>query len=98
MKINKKYNSDELTMAVEGRIDTITSQILDKQINDELGKFTSLTIDFSDVEYISSAGLRVLISAQKKLDGDASMRIVNVSDVVNEIFTMSGFDKILKIE
>lgn len=85
-------------MAVEGRIDTITSQILDKQINDELGKFTSLTIDFSDVEYISSAGLRVLISAQKKLDGDASMRIVNVSDVVNEIFTMSGFDKILKIE
>ncbi len=98
MKINKKYNGDELTMAVEGRIDTITSQILDKQINDELGKFTSLTIDFSDVEYISSAGLRVLISAQKKLDGDASMRIVNVSDVVNEIFTMSGFDKILKIE
>ncbi|WP_295603086.1 STAS domain-containing protein, partial [uncultured Methanobrevibacter sp.] len=94
----KKYNGDELTMAVEGRIDTITSQILDKQINDELGKFTSLTIDFSDVEYISSAGLRVLISAQKKLDGDASMRIVNVSDVVNEIFTMSGFDKILKIE
>lgn len=85
-------------MAVEGRIDTITSQILDKQINDELGKFTSLTIDFSDVEYISSAGLRVLISAQKKLDGDASMRIVNVGDVVNEIFTMSGFDKILKIE
>lgn len=98
MKINKKCNGDELTMAVEGRIDTITSQILDKQINDELGKFTSLTIDFSDVEYISSAGLRVLISAQKKLDGDASMRIVNVGDVVNEIFTMSGFDKILKIE
>lgn len=98
MKVNKKYNGDELTMAVEGRIDTITSQILDKQINDELGKFTSLTIDFSDVEYISSAGLRVLISAQKKLDGDASMRIVNVGDVVNEIFTMSGFDKILKIE
>jgi len=98
MKINKKYNGDELTMAVEGRIDTITSQILDMQINDELGKFTSLTIDFSDVEYISSAGLRVLISAQKKLDGDASMRIVNVGDVVNEIFTMSGFDKILKIE
>ena len=98
MKVNKKYNGDELTMAVEGRIDTITSQILDKQINDELGKLTSLTIDFSDVEYISSAGLRVLISAQKKLDGDASMRIVNVSDVVNEIFTMSGFDKILKIE
>ena len=98
MKVNKKYNGDELTMAVEGRIDTITSQILDKQINDELGRFTSLTIDFSDVEYISSAGLRVLISAQKKLDGDASMRIVNVGDVVNEIFTMSGFDKILKIE
>lgn len=98
MKINKNYNGDELTMAVEGRIDTLTSQILDKQINDELGRFNSLTIDFSDVEYISSAGLRVLISAQKKLDGDASMRIVNVGDVVNEIFTMSGFDKILKIE
>ena len=98
MKINKNYNGDELTMAVEGRIDTITSQVLDKQINDELGKFTSLTIDFADVEYISSAGLRVLISAQKKLDGDVSMRIINVGDVVNEIFTMSGFDKILRIE
>jgi len=99
MKINKNYNGDELTMAVEGRIDTLTSQILDKQINDELGRFNSLTIDFKDVEYISSAGLRVLISAQKKLEGDdASMRIINVCDVVNEIFTMSGFDKILKIE
>lgn len=98
MKINKNYNGDELTMAVEGRIDTLTSQILDKQINDELGRFNSLKIDFKDVEYISSAGLRVLISAQKKLDGDASMRIINVGDVVNEIFKMSGFDKILKIE
>ena len=99
MDISKSYNGKELTMSVGGRIDTITSQELDKEINDEFGNFDSLILDFADLEYISSAGLRVLIATQKKLKPDNIPFIIkNVNDVVNEIFRMSGFDKILKIE
>jgi len=99
MKITKKYNEKDLLMSVEGRIDTITSQELDKEINSEIGNFESLTLDFADLEYISSAGLRVLIATQKKLKADnITLVIKNVNDAVSEIFRMSGFDKILKIE
>ena len=70
-----------------------------EEINNELGNFNSLILDFTDLEYISSAGLRVLISTQKKLkNDDIPMAIKNVNDIVNEIFRMSGFDKILNIE
>ena len=99
MNIVKNYNKKELTLAIEGRIDTITSQELDEEINEELGNFDSLIMDFSDLEYISSAGLRVLIATQKKLKADNIPFIIrNVNDTVGEIFRMSGFDKILKIE
>ena len=99
MNIIKNYNEKELTLAVEGRIDTITSQELDKEITEELGNFDSLIIDFTALEYISSAGLRVLIATQKKLKADNIPFIIrNVNDTVGEIFRMSGFDKILKIE
>lgn len=99
MEIKKDYNDNELTLSVEGRIDTITSQDLDKEINEELGNFNSLILDFTDLEYISSAGLRVLIATQKKLKADDIPFVIkNVNDTVNEIFKMSGFDKILKIE
>ncbi len=99
MNITKEYNEKELTLYVEGRIDTLTSQDLEKEINDELGNFESLILDFTDVEYISSAGLRVLIATQKKLKkDDIPFVIKNVNDTVNEIFRMSGFNKILKIE
>ncbi len=99
MNIVKNYNKKELTLAIEGRIDTITSQELDEEINVELANFDSLIMDFSDLEYISSAGLRVLIATQKKLKADNIPFIIrNVNDTVGEIFRMSGFDKILKIE
>lgn len=99
MDIKKKYNEKELTLYIEGRIDTITSQELEKEINDELGNFNSLIIDFTDLEYISSAGLRVLIATQKKLKPENIPFVIkNVNDTVNEIFRMSGFNKILKIE
>ena len=99
MDIIKDYNEKELTLAIEGRIDTITSQELDKEINAELGNFDSLIMDFTGLEYISSAGLRVLIATQKKLKAeDIPFVIKNVNDTVGEIFRMSGFDKILKIE
>lgn len=99
MNINKDYNGKELTLSIEGRIDTITSQDLDKEINDEFGNFNSLIMDFTDLEYISSAGLRVLIATQKKLKPENIPFVIkNVNATVNEIFRMSGFDKILKIE
>ena len=99
MDISKNYNEKELTIEVGDRIDTITAPDFENEINDEIGNFDSLIIDFTNLEYISSAGLRVLISTQKKLKGDGiPMVIKNVNDTINEIFRMSGFDKILKIE
>ena len=99
MNIKKEYNEKELTLSVEGRIDTLTSQDLEKEITAEMGNFDSLIIDFKDLEYISSAGLRVLIATQKQLkEKDIPLTIRNVNDTVGEIFRMSGFDKILKIE
>ena len=99
MNIAKKYNEKELTISVEGRVDTITSQELEKEITDEFGSFDSLTLDFSDLEYISSAGLRVLVATQKKLKtNDIPFAIKNVNDAVGEIFRMSGFNKILDIK
>lgn len=99
MNITKNYNEKELTLSIEGRIDTITSQELDEEIKNEMGNFESLIMDFADLEYISSAGLRVLIATQKKLKADnIPFTIRNVNDTISEIFRMSGFDKILKIE
>lgn len=99
MEITKNYNGKELTLSVEGRVDTITSKELEQEINDELDNFDSLIIDFTELKYISSAGLRVLIATQKKLKADdIPFVITNVNNQVNNIFRMSGFDKILKIE
>ena len=99
MDIIKKYNEKELTIEVGDRIDTVTAPDFENEILDEMGKFDSLIIDFANLEYISSAGLRVLIATQKKLKPeDIPMTIKNVNDTINEIFRMSGFDKILKIE
>ena len=99
MDIVKNYNAKELTIEVGDRIDTVTAPDFENEINDEMGKFDSLIIDFSNLEYISSAGLRVLIPTQKKLKPEnIPMTIKNVNDTISEIFRMSGFDKVLKIE
>ena len=99
MDIIKKYNEKELTIEVKDRIDTVTAPDFENEILDEMGKFDSLIIDFTNLEYISSAGLRVLIATQKKLKPEnIPMTIINVNDTINEIFRMSGFDKILNIE
>ena len=99
MNIKKNYNGKELTIEVGDRIDTVTAPDFENEIMNEMGKFDSLIIDFTDLEYISSAGLRVLIATQKKLKPEnIPMVIKNVNDTINEIFKMSGFDKILKIE
>ena len=99
MNIIKEYNEKELTIKVESRVDTVTAPDFENEIKDEIGKFESLIIDFSDLNYISSAGLRVLISTQKKLNSEnIPMTIKNVNDTISEILEMSDFDKILTIE
>ena len=99
MNINKTYVDNNLTVQVEGRIDTITSQELEESLNEDIEKIDTLTLDFKELEYISSAGLRVLIVTQKKLKAnDASLTIINANDTLKEIFRMSGFDKLLTIQ
>ncbi|WP_407432539.1 STAS domain-containing protein [Methanobrevibacter sp.] len=99
MKIIKYYNNKELTLTIEGRVDTISSQDLEKQIDDEMGNFNYLIMDLTDLEYISSAGLRVLLATKKKLNPENIPFVIrNANESVNEIFAKSGFDKILKIE
>ena len=89
----KKVNDKDLIVEVEGRIDTLTSAELESQLNDEIGDISSLTSDFEKLEYMSSAGLRVLIATQKKLNQDnIPLEIINVNDTIKEIFRMSGFD------
>ena len=99
MNILKVYNEKELTLSVEGRINSVTSKELDKEINDEIGNFDSLIMDFSNLEYISSAGLKVLIATHRKLKPDNIPFIIkNANDVIMEVFRLSGVDRVLKIE
>lgn len=99
MDIIKNYNGKELTVEVGNKIDTTTSPDFQNEIMDEMGKFDSLILDFKNLEYISSAGLRVLILVQKKLKPEEiPFTIINVNDAIKSILAMSGFDKILNIE
>ncbi len=99
MDVIKYYNEKELTLSVEGRINSVTSRELDEEIKNELGNFDSLILDFSNLDYISSAGLKVLIATHRKLKPDNIPFIIkNCNDVVLEVFRLSGIDKVLEIE
>ncbi|MEE1155890.1 MAG: STAS domain-containing protein [Methanobrevibacter sp.] len=99
MNILKSYNEKELTLSVEGRINSVTSKELDKGINDELGNFDSLILDFANLDYISSAGLKVLIATHRKLNPENIPFIIkNANDVIMEVFRLSGVDRILEIQ
>lgn len=98
LKIEKNKNDAELTIALVGRLDTNTSPQLEKELKDEIDGVTSLTFDFKALEYISSAGLRVLLSAQKIMNKQGSMKITNVNSEIMEIFEVTGFSDILDIE
>ena len=98
MTINKTTNGSELTIALEGRLDTTTAPMLDEELKSALDGVTKLTFDFGKLEYISSAGLRVLLSAQKIMNKQGSMVIKDVNEEINEIFEVTGFVDILTIE
>ena len=98
MTIEIKKNVDELVLEITGRVDTITAPALDKTINENLEGVKTLILDLKSLEYISSAGLRVLLSAQKKMSQIGSMKIKNVCELVMEVFDITGFLDILNIE
>ena len=98
MTIEIKKNADETILQIAGRLDTITAPTLDKTINEDIGDTRNLILDLKSLEYISSAGLRVLLGAQKKMQKAGSMKVVNVCEDVMEVFEMTGFADILVIE
>ena len=98
MTIEIKRNSKETVIELVGRLDTTTAPALDKTINEDIGSTTNLIIDCKQLEYISSAGLRVLLGAQKKFQKLGSMKVINVCEEVMEVFEMTGFADILTIE
>ncbi|MBQ1321796.1 MAG: STAS domain-containing protein [Solobacterium sp.] len=98
LKINKTAEAGKVNISLEGRLDTVTSPELDAELKEILEGTTELTLDFAGLEYVSSAGLRVLLAAQKTMMNQGTLKIVNVNDVVMEIFEVTGFTDILKIE
>lgn len=98
MTINKKAEGTELTLAVEGRLDTVTAPELEAVLKSSLDGIKELVFDFAALEYVSSAGLRVLLSAQKIMNKQGSMVIRNVGEMVMEVFEVTGFSDILTIE
>ena len=98
MTIEIIKNTDETIIKVAGRLDTTTAPILEKTINEDIDGTKNLVLDLAGLEYISSAGLRVLLSAQKKMQRIGSMKVKNVCDSIMEVFEITGFADILEIE
>ena len=98
MTIEIKKNEKEVIIEIAGRLDTTTAPALDKTINEDIGDTKNLVLDVKGMEYISSAGLRVLLAAQKKISKTGLMKVINVCPEVMEIFEITGFTDILNIE
>lgn len=98
LKINKTTENEAAVFTLEGRLDTVTSPELEKALQDTMDRVTDLTLDFEKLDYISSAGLRVLLSAQKRMIGRGGMKLRHVNETIMEIFEVTGFSEILSIE
>ena len=97
MKIEKNIENGMACYALEGRLDTTTAPDLENELKADMDGITELTMDFSKLDYISSAGLRVLLSAHKVMSKKGGMKVTNVNDIVNEVFDVTGFSDILTI-
>lgn len=98
MKITEKPNGNQLCISLEGRLDTTTAPELEKALSGSLNGVTELTFDMAALDYLSSAGLRILLSAQKQMNKQGSMKVMNVNETIMEIFEVTGFADILTIE
>lgn len=98
MRITKTQEGKKLTLALEGRLDTTTAPQLEEELKQSVNDIMELIFDFGSLEYISSAGLRVLLSAQKIMNKQGSMKICNVNETIMEIFDVTGFSDIMTLE
>ena len=98
MKITKKQDGSALVIALEGRLDTTTAPELEAELKTCLDGITDLMLDLTNLDYISSAGLRVLLSAHKTMMKQGQMKVTNASEIVREVFDVTGFSDILNIE
>ena len=98
MTIEIKRTAEETTIELIGRLDTTTASTLDKTINEDINDTKNLVLNLKGLEYISSAGLRVLLGAQKKMQKIGTMKVINVREAIMEVFEMTGFADILVIE
>ena len=98
MTIEKNLNGSELTIAIVGRLDTATAPQLEAELKQNIAGVETLILDFANLAYLSSAGLRVLLAAQKVMNKQGEMIIRNVNETINEIFDVTGFIDILTIE
>ena len=98
MEITKNTNGTSLELLLAGRLDTVTAPQFEEEIKNGLGGITELVLNFEKLEYVSSAGLRVILSAQKIMNKQGSMKITNVVPDIMEVFEITGFSDILTIE
>lgn len=98
MEIQKKQDGNALVLALQGRLDTTTAPHLEEALQASLDGVTDLTLDFAELKYISSAGLRVILSTQKTMNKQGSMKLCHVNSDVMEVFEITGFSDILTIE
>ena len=98
MTIEKNLNGAELNVSIAGRLDTTTAPELEKELMDSIAGVTKLVLDFAELEYLSSAGLRVLLQAQKTMNKQGEMIVKNVNETIMEIFDVTGFTDVLTIE
>lgn len=98
LNITKNAENNTLTIALDGRLDTITAPQLEEELQKSLDGISALILDLEKLEYISSAGLRVFLSTQKKMNGQGEMKVVRPGETVMEIFEVTGFSDILTIE
>ncbi len=98
LNINKQIENGAAVFALEGRLDTNTSPDLEKELRESLPGVSALTLDFENLDYISSAGLRVLLAAQKLMNKQGGMKVAHVNETIMEIFEVTGFSDILTIE
>ena len=98
LNITKSIENGSAVFALAGRLDTVTAPELERALQESLAGVNELTLDFEKLDYISSAGLRVLLSAQKQMNRQGSMKLVHVGEIVMEVFEVTGFSDILTIE
>ena len=98
MTMTKNINGTTLEIALEGRLDTMTAPELEAELNNSLDGVESLVLNFSKLDYISSAGLRVLLSAHKIMSAKGGMKVTNVNEIVREVLEVTGFTDILTVE